>query len=100
MYKFQRNERIAVLMKILSDSPGRIYTLGEFSKIFGAAKSTISEDIDIVQGLMKKFDMGTIQAIPGASGGVRYIPGCSRARIRNILESLSEELSKKENKIM
>ncbi len=96
MDKLQRNERIAVLLKMLSDLPGKIFTLGNFTEMFGSAKSTISEDIDIVQNLLNKFDMGTIETIPGASGGVRFIPSMGESMVRQVLESLCEELAKKE----
>lgn len=96
MDKLQRNERIAVLLKVLSDFPGKIFTLGSFTEMFGSAKSTISEDIDIVQKLLGKFDMGSIETISGASGGVRFIPALSKGKVRQIVEGLSEELSKKE----
>ena len=96
MDKLQRNERIAVFIKLLNDSPNKIFTLGSFSEMFGSAKSTISEDIDIIQKLFKKFDLGIIETIPGASGGVRYIPFLSENRTKSILEPLCIELSSKE----
>ncbi|MDF2523122.1 MAG: pur operon repressor [Clostridiales bacterium] len=96
MEKLQRNERIAVLLKVLSDSPGKIFTLGHFTEIFGSAKSTISEDIDIVQDLLGKFDFGRIETISGASGGIRFIPCVNPEKADSIIQYLSKELSKKE----
>lgn len=96
MYKLQRNERVAALMKFLTDSPCRLFTLGSLTESFGAAKSTISEDIDIVEKVLEKFQLGSIESIPGASGGVRYIPSLGKDRIGESLETLCTELSKKE----
>lgn len=96
MEKLQRNERIALLVKVLIDSPGKVFTLGSFTDMLGSAKSSISEDIDIVQGLLEKFGMGTVQSIAGASGGVRFIPSVGKNRTREMLKLLCEELSKKE----
>ncbi|MDP4181016.1 MAG: pur operon repressor [Bacillota bacterium] len=96
MDKLQRNERIGVLMKLLTDSPGKNFTLGSFMELIGSAKSTISEDIDIIQDIMNKFDLGIIESIPGASGGVRYIPAISDGMTANIINELRQELSKKE----
>lgn len=96
MEKFQRNERVAVLMKILSDLPGKLFTLSCFTEIFSSAKSTISEDIDIVKNLLSKFGMGAIETIPGASGGIRFIPSVSEKENIEIVNSLCYELSKKE----
>lgn len=96
MDKIQRNERIAALMKILCDSPGKIFPLGSFTEMFGSAKSTISEDIDIIRNSLEKFDMGTIDTISGASGGVKYMPLPGKERINRLINSLCTELSKKE----
>jgi purine operon repressor len=96
MDKLQRNERIAALIKILSDSPGKIFTLGHFTEMFGSAKSTISEDIDIVGNILGRFELGAIETIPGASGGVRLIPFIGDSKIKNVLRPLCDELSKKE----
>lgn len=96
MDKLQRNERIAVMTRLLSDSPCKIFTLGSFAEMFGSAKSTISEDIDIVQNLLSKYELGSIETIPGASGGVRFIPSLSRTKASEVLEELCSELSQKE----
>ena len=48
MDKIKRNERLGAMTRILTETPNRIHTLGEFCEMFGAAKSTISEDIDLV----------------------------------------------------
>ncbi|MFZ5986569.1 MAG: pur operon repressor [Bacillota bacterium] len=93
MEKFHRNERIAVLLKTLCDFPGETFTLGNFADTFGSAKSTVSEDIDIVQNLLSKFELGSIESIPGSLGGVRFIPGYSREKIKGILNSICHELS-------
>lgn len=96
MDKIQRNERVAVLMKMLSDSPGKLFTLGSFTEIFGSAKSTVSEDIDIVQNLLERFEMGSVETVPGASGGVKFIPCVGRDATLEIVKALCSELSKKE----
>jgi purine operon repressor len=54
-----RNERIAVITRMLCDSPGRIINLGSFAGKLGSAKSSLSEDLDIVRSVMEKFGMGT-----------------------------------------
>lgn len=96
MDKMQRNERIAVLMKLLSDSPGQLFTLGSFTEMFGSAKSTVSEDIDILEKLLKKFEMGSIETTSGASGGVKFFPCIGKKSTKEIVEALCNELSKNE----
>ncbi|NLD47145.1 MAG: pur operon repressor [Clostridiaceae bacterium] len=93
MDKFHRNERIGVILKTLCDLPGEVFTLGFFSDLFGSAKSTISEDVDIIQNLLDKLDMGIIESIPGSLGGVRFIPRYKKQKIKGILDGLCKELS-------
>lgn len=93
MEKINRNERIAVLLKRLTDSPGEILTLGSFTEMLNSAKSTISEDINIVQNLLSKLDIGSIETISGAQGGVRFVPRYSKEKAMGILEKLCEKFS-------
>ncbi len=96
MEKIQRNERLAVIIKTLCDNPNRIFTLGHFSEMFGSAKSTISEDLDILGKTFAKNRLGNIVTIPGASGGVKYMPSMSEEVIQETLQELSLELCEKE----
>ncbi len=91
-----RNERIAMITRMLCDSPGRIFNLVSFAEMLGSAKSSLSEDIDIVRNVFEKFGMGKIETIPGASGGVRYVPSPGNDRVGKLLDMLAGELSKKE----
>ena len=43
MDRIRRNERLAAMTRILVESPNKIFTLGTFCEMFGAAKSTLSE---------------------------------------------------------
>jgi purine operon repressor len=72
--KVKRNERIGAMIKILSSTPNKSYTLTHFSDLFGSAKSTISEDIDIARETLEKYSLGTLKTVAGASGGVLYLP--------------------------
>lgn len=96
MEKLQRNERLAAMLKIMSEAPGKIFNLGFFSDMLGSAKSSLSEDIDIIRGTLEKFELGTIETIPGASGGVRYLALPGKNKVENFLKALAKELSGKE----
>ena len=74
MDKVKRNERIGAMIKILSSTPNKSYTLTYFSDLFGSAKSTISEDIDIAREALENYGLGTLKTVAGASGGVLYLP--------------------------
>jgi purine operon repressor len=96
MEKLQRNERVSVLQRILCESPGKVFTLGYFTELLGCAKSSVSEDIDIIRGSLEKTGAGMIETIPGASGGVRYMPLLGPDKTLEFAESLSAKLSKRE----
>ena len=93
MDKIKRNERLGAMTKLLTDTPNRIHTLSEFCALFGAAKSTISEDIALISQSFEKFDLGRVETVAGAAGGVCYRAIPSRARVSRVLNELSEKLS-------
>jgi len=96
MDKLQRNERISVLQRILCESPGKVFTLSFFTELLNCAKSSVSEDIDIIRSSLEKTGTGTIETITGASGGVRFVPSVSGDAVLELANSLSRELSRKE----
>lgn len=93
MQKIKRNERIGAMIKILSDTPNRIYTLNHFSDLFQAAKSTISEDIDIARVILSEFKLGQLETVTGAAGGVRYLPVPDREAARRFVDEMCLRLS-------
>ena len=66
MDRIRRNERLAAMTRILVESPNKIFTLGTFCEMFGAAKSTLSEDIDILRGVFAQFHLGQLDTVTGA----------------------------------
>ena len=93
MDKIRRNERMSAMMKILAEGPNRIFTLNSFCDMFGTAKSTMSEDVELLQGVAETFDLGSVDTVTGAAGGVRYRPTVSREKARKRILALCEKLS-------
>lgn len=93
MEKIRRNERMSAMMKILSGSPNKIFTLSYFCDLFGAAKSTMSEDIDILSEVASSFGLGELETVTGAAGGVRYRNRVSKAAAREYISGLCRQLS-------
>ena len=93
MDRIRRNERMTAMMKLLSGTPNRIFTLNSFCELFGSAKSTMSEDVDLLQQVTKAFDLGEVETVTGAAGGVRYRPTVSRGKARETIAKLCEKLS-------
>ena len=93
MEKIRRNERMSVMMKILSGAPGKMFTLSRFCELFGAAKSTISEDLDALRRVVRTFNLGEIETVTGAAGGVLYRPTRSRESACRYISELCRELT-------
>ena len=93
MDKIRRNERMSVIMRILSANPNRVYTLNHFCELFSTAKSTMSEDIELLRAVSQAFDLGEVVTVTGASGGVRWRPRVSSARARETIQALCKKLS-------
>ncbi len=91
--KFKRTERIGAIVKILSDNPNNIFTLGYFTTQFNAAKSTISEDLIVVKNVFEKLELGKVITISGAAGGVKYIPKTSKTENEEFLKGLCEKIT-------
>ena len=91
--RIKRNERICAMIQMLSASPNHIITLSHFCEMFGAAKSTVSEDIDIAADVLQRYGLGTLQTVAGSAGGVRYLPLADDKRSLAEMETLCKELS-------
>ncbi|MCQ4637060.1 pur operon repressor [Anaerovorax odorimutans] len=76
----KRSQRVGAFMEIISNSPNKIFALNYFCDLFGAAKSSISEDIAAAREIAAFTGLGMVETIPGASGGVRYVPFISKEK--------------------
>ena len=92
MDKIKRNERLAAMTQILTASPNRIFTLSHFCELFSTAKSTVSEDVAILQETMNRFRLGKLETVTGAAGGVRYRPIGMGNTGREFVEGICERL--------
>lgn len=93
MGRLRRSQRIAAITHELLAQPGRLIPLGYFAEKLSAAKSTISEDLALIRDTYSQLDLGVIETMPGAAGGVRYLPWRSPRRLRELLIQLSEMLT-------
>ena len=94
MDRIKRNERLAAMARVLTGTPNRLYTLSHFTEMFGAAKSTVSEDLSILADTFAQFDLGRLSTVAGAAGGVIYRAIPSREKRIAALEELSRRLSR------
>ena len=80
----KRTQRMGAMIKILTDTPNRLYSLQYFCDLFDAAKSSISEDITLADSALRATGTGYIETISGAKGGVRYIPDISNEELEKL----------------
>ncbi len=74
MDKIKRTERIAALTRILVSRPNEVISFSAFTERFGSAKSTLSEDMAIIDTSLRHHGLGQLQTVAGAAGGVRFRP--------------------------
>lgn len=93
MDKTNRQARRIALTKMLADHPGQLFSLNHFSTLFGVAKSTLSEDLEAVRQALAGFDLGRLETVSGAAGGVRLVPLKTDEAAHSLLTALAEKMS-------
>ena len=68
--KLRRSERMVVISNYLINHPYELTSLNTFAEKYESAKSSISEDIVIIKRAFEEIEIGTIETITGAGGGV------------------------------
>jgi len=88
-----KKERLCAISAILVSHPNKLYSLSTFMKMFGAAKSTLSEDIALVKQSLEDAGVGSIDVVLGATGGVRFTPTLTDAKRSEIINELLTKLA-------
>ncbi|MDQ0340633.1 purine operon repressor [Caldalkalibacillus uzonensis] len=88
MKKLKRSARLADMMQYLIRRPHQLIPLTLFKERYQAAKSSISEDLQIIKETMDMSGLGELLTVPGAAGGVKYIPAVDLGRIKSWVEEL------------
>lgn len=83
--KVRRSERLVDMTQYLLNHPHELISLTSFAERYESAKSSISEDLGIIKKTFKERGYGTLETIPGAAGGVLFIPEISYEEAKNIL---------------
>jgi purine operon repressor len=90
--KLRRGDRMVVIAHRLFDEPHKVFSLGAFTEVLGAAKSTVSEDVAALRRICEDSDLGRIETLAGAAGGVRFTPFCTPGQVRSLAGDLAERL--------
>jgi len=71
-------------------SAGVLWTLADL----GAGNSTLSKDLSCARRALERTGGGLVQAIPGPSGGVAYLPICTVQPLCGVVGLLASALGK------
>src|SRR5690554_4794412 len=88
----KRSDRLIGMTEYVLEHPMELISLPFFSERYQAAKSSISEDLTIMNQMLQHEGIGQLESISGAAGGVRYIPKVRADKSRQFLSVLAERL--------
>lgn len=88
----KRSERLVDMVKYLLARPHTLIPLPFFAKRYGAAKSSISEDLSIFKKTLAQQQNGILETVPGAAGGVKYIPFMGESEAQEYLTELAARI--------
>ncbi len=86
--KFRRSERLIDMTNYLLEHPRQLVSLTFFSERYGSAKSSISEDLAIIKETFEQRNIGTLQTVAGAAGGVRFLVKVADEEAKPIITEL------------
>ncbi|MDX8363131.1 pur operon repressor [Cytobacillus sp. IB215316] len=92
--KIRRSGRLVDMTNYLLQHPNQLLPLTIFSERYDSAKSSISEDLAIVKQTFEQQGIGTLLTVPGAAGGVKYIPGVSSEEATLTINDLCHLIAK------
>lgn len=90
--RLNKSERLALMTNYFTQNPSKVFTLQFFSELMNSAKSTLSEDIDIIKQLFEREATGEIRSISGAAGGLYYAPVFNNKQMSQVAEEVCELL--------
>lgn len=93
MKKLRRSERLVDISQLFLDQPNTLFSLSFFAERYMSAKSSISEDIAIINELFKNEKTGELVTYSGATGGVKYLPTISNEEAKNTISYLCQLLT-------
>ncbi|WP_428700631.1 pur operon repressor [Staphylococcus coagulans] len=94
--RYKRSERIVYMTQYLISNPNKLVPLTFFVTKFEQAKSSISEDVQIIKDTLIKEGLGTVETISGACGGVKYRPQMQKEEAKAVVDEVIALLQEKE----
>ncbi len=96
MKKLRRSARLVDMTQHLLAHPHTLIPLTLFSEQYGAAKSSISEDLSIIKEAFEIQGVGVLKTVAGAAGGVKFIPQVKAEQAAHFMRELIGHLEKPE----
>lgn len=91
--KLNRSHRLIAMAHYLLAHPHTLVSLSYFVERFQSARSSISEDISILKKEFPNSNIGSIETIAGASGGVIFRPSIAPDQALERVQALCQELT-------
>ncbi|ANK60260.1 pur operon repressor [Loigolactobacillus backii] len=91
--KIRRSERLIDITHYLLERPHTLIPLTFFAKRYESAKSSISEDLGIIRRTFATRGTGILETVPGAAGGVRFIPTISEEEAKQFITEMTVRLA-------
>jgi len=88
----KRSQRLVALTNHFLENPFEHIQLPHFSSRFDASKSSISEDLDIIDEMFRHEGIGYLKRLAGAAGGVKYIPDYTKEGSLELIDELCRQL--------
>lgn len=96
MKKLRRSARLVDMTQHLLAHPHTLIPLTLFAEQYGAAKSSISEDLSIIKEAFEVQGVGLLKTVAGAAGGVKYIPQMKTEDALDFMRVLISQLANPE----
>ena len=94
--KIRRSGRLVDMTHYLLQHPRHLVPLTFFSERYSSAKSSISEDLTIIKQTFELQGVGILLTVPGAAGGVKYIPRFNNDEAQDFIGELCGLIAKPE----
>lgn len=88
----KRSDRLVALTNFFINHPYQLAQLAYFTEKFDASKSSLSEDLDIIDEMFKHEGIGKLERVTGARGGAKYVPFFRKEESIAFINSICEQL--------
>lgn len=90
--KIKRSARTIIIIQELLSRPHHLFPLTYFADELGVAKSSLSEDISLIKETITRMQLGVVETVAGAAGGVRFLPLIGVEKRTRLAQELCQRL--------